>query len=249
MVNGERVVTPMSAPRRAIRRISWGAVFAGIVSVLVVQLLLLLLGAGIGMVAIGKGEQESWAAVGAGATVWWIITSIIAGFIGAMVAARLANVPNRLDGTLNGLISWGTAQLVALYLAATTMGALLGGATQLLASGMEAAGETAERPGTYGYVEPGPGARDTAQQPRQEAQQLGEQARQQAEEVGRQAQEVIEGRSPEAQRKAEQTAQTAGAVALGTLAMLLLSGGAAAVGGYLGTPHNYSDVEDIEVRT
>jgi hypothetical protein len=229
-------------------------VFAGLVAALVTQILLLLLGAGIGLVAIGDTEGEAWAALGYGATAWLVVSTIIAGFVGAMVASRLASVPNRLDGTLNGLISWGLAQLVTLYLAATAMGALVGGATNILTAGMQAAGQAAgqaaeerpERPGGYGYVRPEEG-RETGARVQEEAQELGEQAQQKAEEVGRRAQEVIAGRDQQAEQAAEKAAMTAGQVALLTLAMLLLSGGAAAIGGYLGTPKTWLTGPDYDV--
>ncbi len=150
MVNGEHVIPPATNVRLT-RRFSWGGVFSGLVAVLIIQLILLLLGAAIGLGVVGNQTSQNWHGFGIGAGIWWICTSIIAGFFGAMIAARMADVPNHGDGALNGLIGWAAAQLVALYVAATAIGSIFGGAGNILAS--SGAFNTAANQ-TYGYVAP-----------------------------------------------------------------------------------------------
>ena len=55
------------------RRISWGAVFAGVVMVVAVHILLTMLGAGIGLSLVdpGRGDNPSVAGIGIGGAVWW----------------------------------------------------------------------------------------------------------------------------------------------------------------------------------
>lgn len=233
MPNGEHVVHPTAAaaPRSLLRRISWGGVFAGVVAVLLIQLILLLLGLA---VAGGKtAATQSLRGVGVGAGIWWILSGVIAAFFGAMVASRLASVPNKTDGTLNGLVSWATAQLVAMALAATALGTLISGAGNVLAGSMQAAGQ-GRGIGVYGYVQPETGAPTT-----QPAGQVG----QQAGEAARQAQQTIEGQKPE---QVEEAGKATALVAVWALLTLLLSGAAAAIGGSIATPRTFLVVPGSE---
>jgi hypothetical protein len=70
-------------PAAAVKRISWAAVFAGVILAMVVQLLLSMLGTGIGMSTVDplQGETPSGRALGLGAGIWWAVSSLIALFI------------------------------------------------------------------------------------------------------------------------------------------------------------------------
>jgi hypothetical protein len=176
MPNGEHVVHPTAAaaPRSLLRRVSWGGVFAGMVAVLLIQLVLLLLGLA---VAGGKAAAtQSLRGLGVGAGIWWIVSGIIAGFFGAMIASRLASVPNKTDGTLNGLVSWATAQLVGIALGATALGTVVSGGANLAAGSIQASmqGHTV---GVYGYVQPGEPAGQVQQSMEQNPQQTTEAAK------------------------------------------------------------------------
>src|ERR1700737_2691291 len=86
------------------RRISWAAIFGGVVLVVAVQLLLSLLGAGIGLGTVNTniGSTPTARRLGIGAGVWLVISSCIALGLGGYVAARLAGLEVRLDGVLHG---------------------------------------------------------------------------------------------------------------------------------------------------
>ncbi|RYY08132.1 MAG: hypothetical protein EOO36_24060, partial [Cytophagaceae bacterium] len=65
------VAEPGLLPAR--KRISWGAIFAGTVLAIVLQLALSLLGLGIGLGTIDPlTEQNPMAGIGTGAAIWWI---------------------------------------------------------------------------------------------------------------------------------------------------------------------------------
>ena len=86
---------PTYAAPAAVRRISWGAIVAGIVVVLVVQLLLMLLGLAIGTATIdpaAAGTPDA-STLGIGGGVWWLVATAISVFAGAWVAGRLAGMP------------------------------------------------------------------------------------------------------------------------------------------------------------
>jgi hypothetical protein len=225
MPNGEHVLNPSAAvPRRALRRVSWGGVFAGMVAVLLIQFVLLIFGAAVGLLFTGAQgvNQQTLLGMGLGAGIWWLASSIIAGFFGAMIAARLSGVPNKTDGTLNGLVSWATAQLVAMLFTATALGALISGPNNILAGSMQGTAMQRGGFGVYAYVQP---ANAPATQP---SAQIG----------------VGQGD----QQQTMQAAKVASGVAWWALITLALSGVAAAIGGSAGTPKTFLMVPGAETE-
>ncbi len=130
------------------RRMSWGAIFAGLFVTIGVFLMLQLLGAGIGLSAVDLTGREVTSArsLGIGAAIWWLIMGLISLFIGGWVAGRLASLPNKLDRALHGLTTWGFFYVVLFLLATTALSALVGGGISLLGKGTEAAGQVAATP-------------------------------------------------------------------------------------------------------
>jgi hypothetical protein len=117
----------------ALRRVSWGAIFAGVTAAIAVQLLLSLLGAGVGAAAINPQQgQQPGQGLAIGAAIWFVLSTIIALFAGGWVAGRLAGTPNKQDSALHGFVTWALASLVLVYLLSTAIGGLLGGAASLL---------------------------------------------------------------------------------------------------------------------
>jgi hypothetical protein len=133
---------------RSLRRISWGAIIAGVVVTFAVFLTLQMLGAGIGAAAVDLtgGEVTSARSLGIGAAIWWLIIGLISLFIGGWVAGRLGWLPNKVDRILHGLTVWGAFYAVMFLLVTTAMGAFLGGGISLLSSSVSAAGEAAGTP-------------------------------------------------------------------------------------------------------
>jgi len=114
----------------AVKRISWGAIFAGAVLALVIQLALSLLGLGIGLGTIDPlQEQDPMAGVGIGAGIWWILSMLLSLYLGATVASRLAGMPRPTDGMLHGLLTWSVVTLLTFYLLTTAVGRIIGGVT------------------------------------------------------------------------------------------------------------------------
>ena len=64
------------------RKLSWGAIIAGVIVALVTMLLLNLLGIGIGFGSINPVvEQNPMSGVGTGAIIWWVVSNLIAIFL------------------------------------------------------------------------------------------------------------------------------------------------------------------------
>jgi hypothetical protein len=123
-----------------LRRISWAAIFAGLIITLVAQVVLSVLGLSIGSSAINPlTDQNPGATIGIGAAVWLVISSIISLFLGGWVAGRMAGFPR--EGGLHGLVTWGAATLVTLLLLSSAVGNLLSGAGKLAGQAMPMANQ------------------------------------------------------------------------------------------------------------
>lgn len=138
----ETTTTMMDGGSHTHRRISWAAIFGGVILVVAVQLLLSMLGAGIGLgtVNTNAGTTPDASSLGIGAGVWWVISSIIALAFGGYVSAWLAGIELRWDGVLHGLITWGIATLLTIYLLSSAVGGIIGGGFSALGSVASAAG-------------------------------------------------------------------------------------------------------------
>lgn len=121
-------------------RISWGAIFGGLVMALSLQLLLTLLGLGIGLSTIdAASEADPMNGLGLGSAVWFAVTTIISMFFGGWIGGKLANgTPS--DGLLHGWIIWGLATLVTFYLLTTAVGRVVSGVGSLVGTGLAAGG-------------------------------------------------------------------------------------------------------------
>src|SRR3982751_6607771 len=130
---------------RPFARISWGAIFAGAIIALATQIVLALVGMAIGLATLNPatGDNPSGTALGAGAAIWLLISSLVSLFIGGYVAARLAG---RFNGWLHGLVTWGTLTLLTLMLLTTAAGQLIGAASGLTNFVANNAGRTAALP-------------------------------------------------------------------------------------------------------
>lgn len=133
-------VIPVLPP--AIRRISRGAVFAGLIVSVMVSLILATLGMSIGLGAVNPMEESNpFSGLGMGAALWWVVSSLIALFCGGWVAARMAGIPKRFDGALHGVLAWGLVTLLTFYFLGTTIGRLVGGVSSMVGQGMAAVGK------------------------------------------------------------------------------------------------------------
>lgn len=133
---------PVEAFPAAIKRASWGAIFAGATVALVLQLMLNLLGiaAGLGAVDLTSGGA-SLQDLGVGAAIWLAIATIIAFFTGGWVAGRLAGLPRMLDGLLHGVVAWAVGSFVIFYLVASGLGLIVGGAFSIVQQGAQLLGQ------------------------------------------------------------------------------------------------------------
>lgn len=164
------------------RRISWGAIFAGTVAALSIQLLLTLLGLSIGMWAVDPAAgSEGFQGLGIGAAIWALVSFIIALYVGGWIAGRMSGLGSKVDGLLEGFMVWGLVTVVTFMLLTTTIGGLIGGAAGLAGDVLTTAGQQVENPEQV-VQEFGEPAREAMEDP-QAQQEMQQTAREVGEEV------------------------------------------------------------------
>lgn len=126
-----------------LKRISWSAIFAGVVISMVIYLLLMVLGTAVGATTIDPlKEQNPLDGVATGAAIWTGISMLIAIAAGGYLSGYLAH----RDGCLHGVMMFGvntlicSAFLLAMANYAVTGAAnMLGAGVQTLGNGLSAA--------------------------------------------------------------------------------------------------------------
>jgi hypothetical protein len=125
--------------------ISWGAVFAGAVMAIVVQLILNMIGVGIGLATVDplKSETPSASTLSMGAGLWWVISGVVAAAVGGYLAGRLSGKPSETTTAYHGLIAWAVSTLIIVYLISSAAANVFGGALTTVSSAVEGAGKAA----------------------------------------------------------------------------------------------------------
>jgi len=124
----------ISAP---LRRVSWGAIFAGAAIATAIMVLLGLLGIAIGATISDpiSGDTPSAKAFGIGAGLWWIVSGILALLAGGWASARMAGLRRKGEGPLHGLVTWAVTTLALVVLMSSAIGGIASGAFQAVALG------------------------------------------------------------------------------------------------------------------
>ena len=106
----------------------WSAVFAGAVCSIGFWILLQLIGVGLGLSAVDVDDLHSLHGAGVGATVWSLISPLIAMFLGGMIAGKLAQTYDRKIAGAHGLVMWALTAIVGLVATISIVGAVAQGA-------------------------------------------------------------------------------------------------------------------------
>ncbi|WP_202617924.1 PhnA-like protein [Aureimonas leprariae] len=126
-------------------RVSWGAIFAGVVVGLIVQVLLTMLGVGIGIGTLdpGTGDNPAASTFSIGAGIWYVLTGIVAAYVSGYISSRMSGKTVATTGALHGLTTWAFTTLVILYLLTSAVGGIVGGAFSGVTSAIGGIGSTA----------------------------------------------------------------------------------------------------------
>jgi hypothetical protein len=128
-----------------INRVSWGAILAGVVVALVVQVLLTMLGVGIGAATLdpGGGDSPQASTFSIVSLIWYAVSGIVAAFAGGYMAARMSGKTVATTGALHGLTTWAVTTLLVLYLVTTSLGSIIGGTFRGISGAVGGIGEAA----------------------------------------------------------------------------------------------------------
>jgi hypothetical protein len=120
-------------------RVSWGGIWAGVLSAVGLLILLTALGLAVGISALQPGETEG-ATLGMGAGVWAGVSLLLALFLGGLVSTRVGAISDRTTGFFEGALVWVVSILLMGYLTTSGIGALAGGAFKMVGGATQAIG-------------------------------------------------------------------------------------------------------------
>lgn len=103
------------------RRVSWGSIIAGVVTVMAVSLLLTTLGSSLGFSPLSPQSDDMINGADKAFLVWSVISIVLSLACGGFVSGRLAGA----DGIIHGFLSWATSLLVASVLGFAAAGGIL----------------------------------------------------------------------------------------------------------------------------
>lgn len=120
-------------------RVSWGAIFAGLVVALITYLLLSVLGAAIGASALDPTDQSPFSGFGTGVSIWAAAATAIAIAAGAFVTGYFSCC----EGMIHGIMTWAMTTLVTVWMLFVATSGALNVATGVTKAGLSAAGQVA----------------------------------------------------------------------------------------------------------
>lgn len=94
------------------RRVSWGSIIAGVVTVLSLSILLSMIGTSIGLFMFHPTENDPASGIGTTVGIWTVITLLISLFAGGFVSGKLAGA----DGMIHGFLVWSGTVIIAVIL-------------------------------------------------------------------------------------------------------------------------------------
>jgi hypothetical protein len=122
------------------QRISWAAVFAGLILAVFLQLALTFLGLSIGLSTVDVvdgGTPGKALAIGSG--IYSVFSLIFSLFTGGWVAGRLAKNQHTSESAIHGLLVAGLLFIFILYMLSSAIGSVIGGAGKLAGSAISKA--------------------------------------------------------------------------------------------------------------
>ncbi len=124
-------------------RVSWGAVWSGVLIAIGMEVLFTLFGLFIGFGMYNWQAANPWAGISHWTTAWYLVTAGWSMFFGAWCAARLSGNPLRGDGLLHGITTWGLATFATIAIIAVLSWAVLREGIAVLSTAAITAGQTA----------------------------------------------------------------------------------------------------------
>ncbi len=125
-----------------LRRVSWGAIFAGTAVAVVVQIMFTLLAISFGLAMVDpRTESNPMSGVGTMVGIWTALGALVAFFVGGWVAGRMAGTAEKFESTLHGVVTWAVVTLIVCWTMTSALGSILNTATSALGSALRVAGQ------------------------------------------------------------------------------------------------------------
>jgi hypothetical protein len=123
------MTVPVMEGRRPVwdRGMQWRPIVAGAVAGFAVTIVMTTLGAALGISAADAADGGDARAVGTGAGIWWLLTTLAAGLFGGWVIARTARRDLDYDAVIYGTLAWAIGMIILLFLLAIGVGGMMGG--------------------------------------------------------------------------------------------------------------------------
>lgn len=99
------------------KRVSWGSVIAGVITVLAISILLSILGSSIGLFMFNPLADNPASGIGTTVGIWTVISLLISLGVGSFVAGKLAGA----DGLIHGFLVWATSLIITIVLSLCLM--------------------------------------------------------------------------------------------------------------------------------
>ncbi|HEV7229692.1 MAG TPA: hypothetical protein VGO45_00105 [Bacteroidia bacterium] len=120
-------------------KISWAAIFSGVLVTTISQMLFSLLGMGIGMGAIDPLQaQDPMRGLATGTIIWWSVTMLISLFLGGLTTGQMYQTNSRTYLTWHGLLTWCTFALFSFFMLTTSVGMLISGTGNVIGTAVMA---------------------------------------------------------------------------------------------------------------
>src|SRR5690606_36717925 len=100
----------------------WTSVWAGVVLAAAICVVLNLLALSFGLTFLGPESPGGGTGIAWTTLIFYLIISVGSLFVGAMVAARLSNVPRIFTGVLHGLLVWSITVILGLTMILYSVG-------------------------------------------------------------------------------------------------------------------------------
>lgn len=139
MENVTRLNPYKNVPQKGV---SWRAILAGTVCVLSIMLLLNLFGLALGLGTINPTEESNpFNGIGTGSIIWWILSNLLALFVGGYVAARVGVSFANKSGIVQGVMTWALYTLISAWLLTSIVGSILSGVGSVVSGVISTAGK------------------------------------------------------------------------------------------------------------
>jgi len=126
------------------QRISWRAIFAGVVIALLTQFLLEMLGVALGVGALEPGEDTLGPEFSSAVVIWLTGSALLSLFAGGLATGRLSESTDGLSNALMAIVMMGVATFISFFLLSFALSSTVRGVSNAVGEGLSFVGSTAE---------------------------------------------------------------------------------------------------------